>query len=564
MTTDNKISPGFIRDEGSAAYLRPICLSLAAAIYALIFTGGAIWLTGPISFFVLFSTLWIAMIMLSEKKFKGAGDIVVLVLSIPAGLLFAFVRSSVTDRPAKILLLGGGLAVIALLALWTGMYKTHKGFLTALLIAGVWMRLSFIVVIPFFAMCNDVGDFTDRYNILHSGYIQFVNFTGRLINLDVREFGEWYHPPYYHYSASAVLDLQKLIFPSRAENWEGMRALTFLSSVLTLYFSYAITGFLKMTKAGRKAAVAVLAFLPALIMEAGNLNNDSMGLMFTMASILFILDWKKTGRYTTLVIAALSMGLSVGTKLSGALAAPAVLVVIIAGMIKSFKEKSYARAIISPVLYGLISLPLGLWYFIRNYIMFGVPLTYILRPTSDYMYLGDIPFWARLIPDEIVGAEDCFFRNGLEGDPDHSIPIALCKTGLFNEAIMRDQMGTALTGYILFWLFAFLMLLGIAGLIYFVYFSYKNDRCIARLALGITVFVNLVLYLRMNIEFPFACTMNMRYILPAVITGSVAIGDLYGLFAAKIPLAKTILKMLIAVFMLMVVAFYMACALYFD
>ena len=474
MTTDNKISPGFIRDEGSAAYLRPICLSLAAALYALIFTGGAIWLTGPLSFFVLFSTLWIAVLMLSGKKVRGKGDIVVLFLSIPVGILFAFARYSVSDRPAKILLLGGGLAVIALLSLWTQMYKSHKGFLRALLIAGVWMRLSFIVVIPFFAMCNDVGDFTDRYNILHSGYIQFINFSGRLLNLDVREFGEWYHPPYYHYSASGVLDLQKFLIPSRSENWEGIRALTFLCSVLTLYFSYAITGFLKMTQAGRKAAVAILAFLPALIMGAGNLNNDSMGLMFTMASILFILDWQKTGRYTVLVVAALTMGLSVGTKLSGAMAAPAVLVVIICGMVEAFKEKRYAKAIISPVLYGLISLPVGLWYFIRNYVRFGVPLTYILRPTSDYMYLGDIPFITRLIPDEIVSVEDCFFHNGLEGNPEHSIPITLCKTGIFNEAIMRDQIGTALTGYILYLLFALLMFIGLIGLVYFVCFTFKK------------------------------------------------------------------------------------------
>lgn len=564
MTTDKKISPGFIRDEGSAAYLRPICLSLAAALYALIFTGGAIWLTGPLSFFVLFSTLWIAVLMLSGKKVRGKGDIVVLFLSIPVGILFAFARYSVSDRPAKILLLGGGLAVIALLSLWTQMYKSHKGFLRALLIAGVWMRLSFIVVIPFFAMCNDVGDFTDRYNILHSGYIQFINFSGRLLNLDVREFGEWYHPPYYHYSASGVLDLQKFLIPSREENWEGIRALTFLCSVLTLYFSYAITGFLKMTQAGRKAAVAILAFLPALIMGAGNLNNDSMGLMFTMASILFILDWQKTGRYTVLVVAALTMGLSVGTKLSGAMAAPAVLVVIICGMVEAFKEKRYAKAIISPVLYGLISLPVGLWYFIRNYVRFGVPLTYILRPTSDYMYLGDIPFITRLIPDEIVSVEDCFFHNGLEGNPEHSIPITLCKTGIFNEAIMRDQIGTALTGYILYLLFALLMFIGLIGLVYFVCFTFKKDRCMARIALGITVIVNLILYIKMNIEFPYSCTMNIRYILPTVITGAMATGDLYGWIASRKPLFKTLFKMLILIFMLMVVAFYMACALYFD
>ena len=86
----------------------------------------------------------------------------------------------------------------------------------------------------------------------------------------------------------------------------------------------------------------------------------------------------------------------------------------------------------------------------------------------------------------------------------------------------------------------------------------------ARIALGITVIVNLILYIKMNIEFPYSCTMNIRYILPTVITGAMATGDLYGWIASRKPLFKTLFKMLILIFMLMVVAFYMACALYFD
>ena len=561
MATEKK-TPELIRDSESAGYIRPICLLIAASVYALIFTGGAIWLTGPLSFGVLFATLWIVMIVLSGNV-SGKTSLIAVLLSLPAGAAFGAARYFLSDGPAGALMLGGGLIVIAGLAYWTGMNKTHNGFMYAILAAGVWIRLSFIVIIPYYAMCNDVGEFKYSYNIFHSGYIQFINFAGRLPYLDVREFGEWYHPPYYHFAASWLLDLQKFLIPSRAENWEGIRALTFLCSSLTLYFSYRITGFFAMTKGARKAAVALLAFTPAFIMLSGNLNNDSMCLMFTLGAVCFIFDWKDTGRYTVLVIAALFMGLAVGTKLSGAVAAPAVLVVLIAGILSSFRAKKYASGIIAPVLYGLISLPVGLWFYVRNYISFGVPLTYVLRPNSDYMYLGDIPFVQKLIPDSVVTAEDCFFHNGLEGTPDHSIPIVLCKTGLFNEAIMRDKMPTAITGYVLFLLFALIMIIAVAGMTAGVALAVKKDRTCMRIALIVLVVVNVFLYLKMNYDYPYACTMNMRYILPTCVAGCIGIGDMYGYLSSGSAMAKKIMKVLIVAFMIAVVAFYTGCAVYF-
>ena len=552
-----------VQDNESAAYIRPICLLILAAFYALIFTGGAIWLTGPLSFFVLFSTLWIVLLFLPGRKKSLGNGLVMVLMAIPAGLIFGAARYFLSDGPAGILMLAGGLLLIGITAYLTGMHKTHKGFIAALLVSGVWLRLSFVAILPYYVMCNDVGEFSAPYNIFHSGYIQFINFARRLPYLDIREFGEWYHPPYYHYAASAVLDIQRFIIPSRSENWEGIRSLTFLCSSLTLFFSYRITGHLKMTMAGRKACVALLAFAPVFVMQAGNLNNDSMCFMFTTASVALILEWTRSGRYTALVTAALAMGLAVGTKLSGAVAAPAVLAVILGGCIKDLRNRRYARGITAPLLYGIISLPLGLWFYVRNYLSFGVPITYVLRPNSDYMYLGDISFARKLIPDTIVTVEDCFFRNGLDGTPDHSIPIVLCKTGLFNEAIMRDQMATAITGYILFLSFALIMLLACAGLIFGVFFALRKDRSLARAALVLLVLVNVILYLRMNYDYPYACTMNMRYLLPTCMAGCIAIGDLYGFIASKNVLSKKIIKALIAVFMAATVAFYAGCAVYF-
>jgi len=563
MALDKDQVPGLTRDDESAAYIRPICLLILAAFYALIFTGGAIWLTGPLSFFALFSTLWIVMLFLPGKKKPLGNGLIWVLMSIPAGLVFGAARHFLSDGPAGILMLLGGILLIVLIAYIFEMHKTHKGFMLTLLALGVWLRLSFIAILPYYAMCNDVGEFSAPYNIFHSGYIQFINFAGRLPYLDVREFGEWYHPPYYHYAASTVLDIQRYIIPARAENWEGIRSLTFLCSSLTLFFSYRITGHVGMTLAGRKAAVALLSFAPVFVIQAGNLNNDSMCFMFTVASLALILEWAKSGKYTSLVTAALAMGLAVGTKLSGAVAAPAILAVILGCVIKDLRGKRYARGIISPLLYGVISLPVGLWFYIRNLISFGVPLTYVLRPNSDYMYLGDISFARKLIPDTIVTAEDCFFRNGLEGNPDHSIPIVLCKTGLFNEAILRDQMVTSVTGYILFLCFALIMILASVGLIYGVYLAVKKDRSFARCALILVVLVNVILYLRMNYDYPYACTMNMRYLLPTCMAGCIAVGDLYGLAASKSVLFKKALKVLIAVFMAATVAFYGGCAVYF-
>ena len=50
------------------------------------------------------------------------------------------------------------------------------------------------------------------------------------------------------------------------------------------------------------------------------------------------------------------------------------------------------------IFFGCISLSIGLWYPIRNYIEFKQPILYIMDPHNSDLYVGNYTLWQRFIP----------------------------------------------------------------------------------------------------------------------------------------------------------------------
>ena len=80
------------------------------------------------------------------------------------------------------------------------------------------------------------------------------------------------------------------------------------------------------------------------------------------------------------------------------------------------------------IFFGCISLPIGLWYPIRNYIEFKQPILYVMDPHNSDLYVGNYTLWQRFLPfsNEI---------NQMYCDPwnQYNIPIFLLKCSLFGE-----------------------------------------------------------------------------------------------------------------------------------
>ena|GEM_PF-3538358 len=542
-------------NNGKSVAVRPVFLCACLSAAALVFTGGAIYLTDQIGFAVMFAGLWIALwFVAKDGRFnqRREANLPLMLMSIPTGILFALARNNLNDRISGVVFLAGGVAVIMLFASLFGWAKEDKGFAATVMLLGVWLRLSFIMIVPYYAMSNDIGEFEDSYNVLHSGYIEFVRFTWRTPNLDIRDFAEWYHPPVYYFAAAAILNLQELLLPSRATNWEGLQCLTLFCSNVTMWVIVRLAKHLKLKGDGLKVVSVLAAFTPALVMLSGNLNNDSMGLMFAVSAVCLIFRWQQDRTYTNLVQAALAMGLAVSTKLSGAMAAIPVATILAATLIKQNKK---LRTLWQCLIYGIVSLPVGLWFYLKNCINFGVPVTYVPESTNSLQYVGDRSLIDRLFDFSTFAVEDVFIRPGYEGKPDCGIFATLIKTGLFNEAILRDKPQTALPAWLLVIVFAWGLLLAAAGIVY----AATHVKNAKEAALALWFLANAAGYVKLVFDYPYTCSMNFRYVLPAYIVSALGLGAL----CMKHTKFAKVASALTYVFAGLVLVFYCGVATYF-
>lgn len=86
------------------------------------------------------------------------------------------------------------------------------------------------------------------------------------------------------------------------------------------------------------------------------------------------------------------------TKISCAIVAVYTVIVFIKRLRKSSSKKETVDLLKKYICFGIVSLPLGLWYSARNYIKFRQPLSYVpdIGRQSE-LYTGDRSFAERFI-----------------------------------------------------------------------------------------------------------------------------------------------------------------------
>ena len=91
----------------------------------------------------------------------------------------------------------------------------------------------------------------------------------------------------------------------------------------------------------------------------------------------------------------LFLALAMLSKTSGVLVAPALAVLFLWILIE--KRKQFKKLLPQYIVFGLISIPLGLSWVLREYILFGVPFNYVLEQSVDsFQYIGDCSLLQRI------------------------------------------------------------------------------------------------------------------------------------------------------------------------
>jgi hypothetical protein len=206
------------------------------------------------------------------------------------------------------------------------------------------------------------------------------------------------------------------------------------------------------------------------------------------------------------------------TKLSGFLAAFFTAPVFIVAFIKKWREKHLKGIIGQFAAFGGVCVPLGLWYPIRNLILFGQPLGYVLKfPDSSWLYCGDKSLFSRFLffpLDHVINPLYCS-----SGD-DYNTWLYVLKSSLFGEYSFDRNSAIAAALIILNLL---MILISVAAMIYVIVRRREINR-FARFGLFWVWFVQMASFFAFNLEYAFGCTMDFRYIMSTAIVGAVYIG----------------------------------------
>lgn len=417
--------------------------------------------------------------------------------------------------------------------------KLDSGSVTvSVLLFIVWTCICYMLYIGYARRSIDTGIFPGQpgtYNDGHSGYIKYIADNNWIPNVDIRGLGQFYHPPLHHLICAYFLKLYWTLFPSRGDNVEVLKFVTFYSSMATVFSFYRI---LKLWNIGRDRIVILLmvfAFNPHMITSCANINNDALSNMFMFIGMEKAFSWYKTQSVKDIVKVALAVGFGMMTKLSVGILSFPIGFIFLAAFFSGQRPlrvsiKKYLRQFL---VFAAICVPLALWFQIRNYIKFGIPINYLFGGGKDD-FIESLNVGERLfrLPNEFN------IYSGKDSSNNANIIIQSFKTFLFSSFSYKEAEIINIVGFTAFILSVLLAVVSVVSVIYTLVRNIRKKYMVTEtISIIILAVVLLSGYVYYCMVFPYIWTMHYRYIAQTLITAGISTGimldDLTGLSGRK-------------------------------
>ena len=414
----------------------------------------------------------------------------------------------------------------------TGIVLRIKGKLTfeillfLIFLLGVVMQLNYMLITPFNYRQHDVFSYNDAG---HQGYAWTIYSTGKLptqVDSQGHLDYQFYHPPFnafmqamFMHICKPFMSLYNAMTGSSYYDTSSMDSLFQTSEILAtfymnvaIYFGIKIAYRLKVDNRFKVFGALFIALFPALIILAGQENNDPLCIMNCFIVIYFTIKWWEDKSYFNAIMIGLFTGLAMFAKLSGALIAVPAIVAYIYSIIEAIiKKEKFHHYFIQGGIIALLILPLGLWFHIYAKIKFNQPFGFVFGNLNSGLYVGDHNFFERFI--NIFDFNDMTYSLWGNTFENYNLPNFLIKSALFGEYSFMCAEPFGVLALIFNYLFVYSSL--ILMILYFI-FSKKENLEIKIIA-GVLVLSQLVAQLYFNIKMPYGCTMDFRYIVPIII-----------------------------------------------
>lgn len=394
-------------------------------------------------------------------------------------------------------------------------------FILIIMTASLLFRLLYMISTSVYDMQHDIGSPYENYG--HLGYISYLMQNRCLPDFDVRDAFQFWHPPLHHLISAVFLTICWNIFPFTQGNWELIQLLPCIYTTIIIFIIYKI---LKLWNTNGKALVfttLVIAFHPRIITLSGSVNNDTLCTMLSFLAFYFTLLWYRKPSYRLIIFAAISIGLSMSTKGSAAIMALPMAFLFSAKLLKHKKQVFFQL-----VIFGFLSLPLGMWWYLRNNILFDVPLNYIYYMSTDFIgYLGNIPLKERIFNfnPHYYNFQNLYLQ--FEGTYMDSNPlIGLLKTTVFGQWHFNYNLYVKTFALPLLFSWFVLAVITLSSIPSFL----KNEKplFIENISIILLFIFQLVAYYKFCFDYPFVWSMDFRYTLPLLICHALLISHYLG------------------------------------
>ena len=499
-----------------------VLLTIACMLVLSLFTNGAKHGMSVERIYVLFAlTVAASIFALRKQKYRlfiQQNYIFVVLIVLFIALVFVLFLNS--TQPLLFIFVAEILFLAGLL-----FYFKRKGTLTTKKIlfliaaASFLLRVLYILYTPYNVRQHDVFDIgSDQGHIAYIEYLLNHNFA--LPNFDPRAVFQFYQPPLHYLIAAICVKFNTLLGMDYTQAVESIQVLTLFYSGCITILCYKLLKEFHLQKTALIIPFAILCFHPSLIILSGSINNDALCFTLMLAAVLAAVRWYKNPDSKKILLIAVFLGFAMNTKASAGLMAPAVAVLFLA---KLFQAKGYRRRIITQLLaFGLICIPIGLWWIVKNNLQYGMPLTYVPKLSlNSSQYIGDYSWYQRFFDFDPLKFKSIFI-NWDKPFRDFNIWITTLKSSVFDE-YATDTLNV-IPAKLLFYSNLVLVLLSAVCGIMFLYKKQRNAD-IAIKAFICTLFAGIFgSYLQFCLEFPHICTMSFRYIEMTLVTGVLGIG----------------------------------------
>lgn len=418
----------------------------------------------------------------------------------------------------------------------------------AVLALSICFKLIYAVRVPYNISPHDLNLTSDWTNIPdgHLGYIQYIYQYKHLTDFSPVEYpSQYYHPPLF-YILSAVI--MSIFDPMKNNNlsasFEAIQFFNMVTASAIPVICYFIFKELKIKEQGLLWATLLVSFSPALYHMGAALNSDTLMSFFLSLVVLNAVKWANSPQMTVIAKMGLFLALSMLSKTSGVLIAPALSLLFLWAL---FEKKAPFKSLFAQyIVFGLISIPLGLSWVLRENILFGMPFNYVLEQTADsFQYVGDCPLITRiglpstlqLITTKIAWA----YRQDYSNIWGQTL-FTMC----LDEGILPVQTDLEYFMVIsLYWINSILYILSFLTLCWSVFTKKYSAKIRAFL---ITIYLTLMgSYILFAFQQPFICTTNFRYIWLTL----VPLFSSVGIFATYSDLLKPGLKRLLTAILIL-------------